>query len=100
MAFVLVKAATGPVMCGHGGTVKVPTAPKLTVQSKKVLLSPTGSVTVSGCTTVPSTDSNGVPQYVKCTTATVTTTQATKLTVGGNPLMVPVAGTSSGMVNY
>jgi hypothetical protein len=98
MAFVLVKAATGPVLCGHGGSLKVPTAARLTVQNKEVLLMPSGSVTVSGCNTPTTSDTSG-PVSSPCSNASVTTTSATKLVVGGQkPLMVPVAGSADGMV--
>lgn len=99
MAFVLVKAATGPVICGHGGTLKVETATKLTVQNNAVLLMPTSSVTVSGCLTPTTSDTTG-PLSSPCSSGTVSKTEATKLVVGGRkPLMVPVKGTSDGMVN-
>ncbi|HET7187367.1 MAG TPA: hypothetical protein VFI52_04400 [Gemmatimonadaceae bacterium] len=104
MAFILVKAATGPVLCGpaaatlHGGTVAVESATKLTVQGKAVLLTPTGSLTVSGCKTPVTSDTTG-PLSKPCANASVTTTAATKLVVGGRkPLMMPVAGSADGMV--
>jgi hypothetical protein len=96
MGSVLVKAATGPVVCGHGGTVKVQSASKLTVQGAEVLLMPSGPVAIDTTNVCLTPQSNTTKP---CKNATVTTTQTTKLTVGGKPLlMMPVAGSSDGMV--
>lgn len=96
MASVLVKAATGPVVCGHGGTVKAQSASRLTVQSAEVLLMPSGPVAIDSVNKCLTPSSNTTKP---CMNATVSTTQTTKLTVGGKPLlMMPVSGSSDGMV--
>lgn len=66
--------------CPHAGSVKKTTASKLVIQTQPVLTN-VGPVTM--CPLVPPPSSN-----VKCTVVTITAGQATKLKVGGTPVLL------------
>lgn len=102
MAGVLTTASN--VTCGHSpGRVSTSSSAKLKVSGSAVLLK-TGvsSKSVSGCSTVTSTDSNGVTQNQQCSSvSSVTAGEATKLKAGGSFVMLDtLAGQTDGMVNY
>lgn len=80
MPFVLTNAHT--LQCPHGGSVTKTPAAKLVVQSNAVL---TG---VGPVTTCPLVATAATPTDVKCTTVTVTAGPATKLIVGGTPVLL------------
>ena len=73
------------IECGHGGAVDIFSEVKLRVDSKPVLLkeSVDGKSVSLACTTQP--DNSG---HKKCTKASVTGTEAAKLTVGGKGVLL------------
>jgi hypothetical protein len=95
---VLSTAST--VSCGHGGTVAVQGTAALTVAGAPVLVQAgIGGKPVAQCRTQPKSDASG-PIDVPCTSvAAVTAGQATKLTVGGVPVVLEsLAGGTNGLV--
>ena len=89
------------VTCGHSpGKVSTTGSPKLKVSGQAVLLKDgIMGKSVSGCGTPPASDVSG-PTAIPClTVTTVTTGEATKLTIGGAPVMLDtLAGQTDGMV--
>lgn len=91
----------GTVTCGHGpGIVALTSNAKLCVNSQPVLLE--GSVvnqSVSGCSTIAASDSNG-PTDAPCSSATsITGGKSTKLLVGKKAVLLDsLGGTTNGMV--
>jgi len=92
MPKVLTEAST--VGCGHGpGKVGVSGSGKLTVSQKSVLLkSGIDGKGVSACATQPSNSTQ------PCATASVIAGEASKLTIGGKPVMLDtlLSGTTDG----
>lgn len=97
------------VLCGratdvptaHEGNVQVQSTAKLKVDGAPVLLKDgIDKMPVVGCKTVPLSDSSG-PLDVTCTTVKkVTAGEATKLNVGGKPVMLDtLAGDTDGKKN-
>jgi hypothetical protein len=89
------------VVCGHGGTVAVQSTTKLGIASHPVLLaSSIDSRSISGCQTLPASDATG-PTAIACSAVSaITAGSATKLTVGGQPVILEtLAGDTNGMVN-
>jgi|ERR1043165_6829455 hypothetical protein len=89
------------VTCGHSpGKVTTTGSPKLTVSGQPALLK-TGIMgkPVGGCSTPPASDASG-PTAIPCTSViAVTAGDATKLTIGGMPVMLDtLAGQTNGMV--
>lgn len=78
MPFVLTNAHTP--QCLHGGTVTKTPAPKLMIEGNPALTS-VGPVTTCSWSPPPATN-------VKCTTVSITAGQATKLKVGGSPVLL------------
>lgn len=88
------------VVCGHGGTVSTSGAAKLKVSGNPVLLKAgIAGKSVSGCGTPPASDVSG-PTAIPCSSVTsVATGEATKLTMGGTPVMLDtLSGQTDGMV--
>jgi hypothetical protein len=101
MPAVLTEAAA--VTCGHSGVVSTAGIPKLTVNNSPVLtkLGVAGhSVKTGTCLTVLKTDSAGVVQDKPCSTVSgVTAGEASKLTIGKNPVLTTdLKGGTDGLV--
>jgi hypothetical protein len=89
------------VTCGHGGTVAAVGTPKLTVGGLPVLVA-SGIVgkTVTGCGTPTVTTSPPSSPCTKVLTVTAPASLATKLFVGGNPVVTAaLTGTTNGVVS-
>ena len=96
-----VLTAGSNVTCGHSpGKVTTTGSPKMSVSNQPVLLK-LGIMgkPVSGCSTPPAADVSG-PTAKPCTSVTtVSTGEATKLTIGNQPVMLDtLAGQTDGMV--
>ncbi len=90
MAYVLTTAST--IECSHGGTVDVTNEPNLKVDNKPVLIG-IGPTFSKKC---PLTD-NASTGTVQCKSAFITGGTASKLKVGGSPVMLDtVMGTTDG----
>jgi len=96
MSRVLTESST--VDCGHGGSVSVQGQSKLTVGGSAVLVQ--GGVTGKSVSALCATQDKPDSGLKKCTTvASVTAGYATKLTIGGSPVVLDtLAGTTDGMV--
>lgn len=98
MSNVLTMASD--VTCGHKGKVTVASIAKLTVNGNPVLLSNSiADKLVASCATPPAADPSG-PTAKPCTSVTgISAGEATKLTVGGQPVMLDtLKGETDGMV--
>ena len=104
MPKVLTTEPGSTVTCGHGpGKVLTSSSAKLTVNSNYVLLenSINNQSIDPNCSIVPAVDSSGTTTASKCTKVlAVTAGQATKLTVGGKPVILDTTlkGNTDGMV--
>ena len=87
--------------CGHSpGKVTTTGSPKMQVSGQPVLLK-LGIMgkTVGGCSTPPAADVSGPTAKPCLTVTTVSAGEATKLTIGGQPVMLDtLAGQTDGMV--
>ena len=92
MPFVMTTDSADTATCQHGAALtKVPAA-KLQVQNKPVVTDLPAVTAPPGCPMVPTMAS---PSNVPCTTIKVSSGQATKLEVGGVPvLLATVAGSA------
>lgn len=90
------------VACGHSpGRVTIVSTAKLKVTQNSVLLEESiAQKDVTGCSTKPASDSSGTT-HITCTeVSAVTEGQATKLKVGGAPVILEtLKGTTNGMVS-
>jgi hypothetical protein len=98
-----VLTTSSNVTCGHGpAKVLTSSSAQLTVNGSPVLLESSikNQSIDANCSTVPASDNSG-PTAIKCTRVlAVTAGQATKLTVGGKPVILDTTlkGYTNGMV--
>ena len=92
MPLVLTEAST--VQCAHAGSVQLSSSAKLSVGGDKVLLMDgVQGASVSGC---PTPDDTNAPS-TKCRTVATASGTATKLKVGGKPVVLEsLSGTTDG----
>jgi len=98
-----VVTAASTVTCGHGGKVATVGVPKLTVAGSPVLVaSGVAGQAITGCGTPTVTATVTTPPSSPCSTVltvTAPSSLATKLFVGGNPVVIAaLAGTTNGVV--
>jgi len=92
MPFVLTTDPSDTVTCQHGAALTMNPAAKLQVQNKPVVTDVPAVTAPPGCPIKPTP---ALPNNVPCTTIKVTGGLATKLTIGGVPVLLDtVAGSA------